>query len=280
MDVESLAKIGGRHGGAFDMPARTAAAPRAVPARLFRRRQLPQHEIAGVLLVHIDGDAHTGLLLVERALGEVAVVGHRLGVEQHLAARLIGMTAFDQALDQRDHVDLAIVARLDEFGGARLVCRLQGAECDDIGMELVGRLFRHAADRLVERQRAVRDLRAKIAQRPRVDLVVDVGDVARIGDVVFAIDMAQQPEQHVEDDHRARVADMGEVIDRRAADIHAHIVWIDGRKSTLRARERVVQRQDRLFGHGSLPKMQKPGWPGRLSSRDFGGRKRPGQRVR
>ena len=34
--------------------------------------------------------------------------------------------------------------------------------------------------------------------------------------------MAKQPEQHVEDDERARIADMRKIVDRRAADIHAH----------------------------------------------------------
>src|SRR5215471_17203871 len=56
----------------------------------------------------------------------------------------------------------------------------------------------------------------------RVDLVVNVGDVAHIDDAIGAIDMAQQPEQHVEHDDWSSVADMGKVIDGRAADIHAN----------------------------------------------------------
>ena len=36
--------------------------------------------------------------------------------------------------------------------------------------------------------------------------------------------MPQQPEQHVEHDHRPRIADMGEVVDRRPAHIHAHVL--------------------------------------------------------
>ena len=42
-----------------------------------------------------------------------------------------------------------------------------------------------------------------------------------------AIEMAQQPEQHVEHDDRARIADMGVVIDRRATDIEPHILRIE-----------------------------------------------------
>jgi cysteinyl-tRNA synthetase len=83
----------------------------------------------------------------------------------------------------------------------------------------------------------------EIAQGARVDLVVDVGDVAHIGDVIGAIDMAQQPKQHVEDDDRPRIADMGEVIDRRAAYVHAHVLRIDGDKILLRPRQRIIQAQ-------------------------------------
>ena len=79
--------------------------------------------------------------------------------------------------------------------------------------------------------------------RARVDLVVDVGDVADVGDVLGAVEMAQQPEQHVEHDHRPRVADMGEVVDRRPAHIHAHARRIDRREHPLLARQRIVELQ-------------------------------------
>ena len=142
----------------------------------------------------------------------------------------IGDTEVDQALDHRLHA-------VDMLGGARLEGRLQAAQRLHVGLELrVGGLG-DLADRLVERQAGI------VAGGARVDLVVDVGDVADIGDVVVAVEVAQQPEQHVEDDDRPRVADMGEVVDRRAADIHAHIVGIDRGKSLLRPRQRVVEPQ-------------------------------------
>ncbi len=67
MDVEDVAEIGGAHRRAFDVPAGTAPAPRAFPARLVVRRLLPEHEVGGILLVGIDGDARAGQLLVELA---------------------------------------------------------------------------------------------------------------------------------------------------------------------------------------------------------------------
>src|SRR5205085_1856349 len=77
MDVEGLAEMRLAHRRAFDVPARPAAAPRAVPARLLRRRRLPQHKIAGVLLVGRDLDAGAGDQLVAAAPGQPAVAGPR-----------------------------------------------------------------------------------------------------------------------------------------------------------------------------------------------------------
>lgn len=122
-------------------------------------------------------NTRAGLLFVQRAFGKLAVVGHRPGVEQNLAARLIGVAAFDEPLDEVDHLGNIV-------GGARLHSRLKAAECGDVIMELVGGLFRHRMDGVVERQMRI------VAQCPRVDLVVEVSDVAGIGYVVFAIDVA------------------------------------------------------------------------------------------
>ncbi len=77
-----------------------------------------------------------------------------------------------------------------------------------------------------------------------VDLVVHVGDVADIGDMGVAIEMAQQPEQHVEHDYRPRIADMGEVANRRAADIHPHIRPIERREIFLGLGQVLNRRRD------------------------------------
>ena len=61
--------------------------------------------------------------------------------------------------------------------------------------------------------------------------------------MVRPIDMAQQAVEDVKDDHRPGIADVGEVVDGRAADIHAHIVLIDGSEDLLRAGERIVELQ-------------------------------------
>ena len=123
------------------------------------------------------------------------------------------------------------------LGGARLDRRPQAAERVDIVVKLLFGRLRDLADRLVQRQAG------KIPRGTVVDLVVDVGDVTDIGDVVGAVEVPQQPEQHVEHDDRTRVADMGEVIDRRPADIHANVVGIERHKSALFPGQRIVKSQ-------------------------------------
>ena len=144
----------------------------------------------------------------------------------------IGDAAGDQPLDHRPH-------RVDILGGARLVGRREAAERGDILVELPLRRFRHFGDRLVERESG------KVAGGAGVDLVVDVGDVARVDDVVRPINVAQEPEQNVEHDHRPRVADMGEIVDGGAADVHSHRLRVDRLKILLGAGERIVEAQRR-----------------------------------
>ena len=90
-----------------------------------------------------------------------------------------------------------------------------------------------------------------VAQRPRIDLVIEVGDVAGIGHMGLAIDVTQQPVENIEHDDRARIANMGKIINGRAADIHAHIISIDRRKFRLFACQGIVEFEAQ--GHAGVP---------------------------
>ncbi len=142
----------------------------------------------------------------------------------------IGKSVGDQLFDQCPHLG-------DMLGRARLDRRPQGPERVDVLAKLLFGQFRNLADRLVQRQPG------KIPRGALIDLVVDVGDVANVGDVVLAIEMPQQPKQHIEHDDRARIADMGEVVDRRPADIHAHVFGIERHERPLLPGQRIVQTQ-------------------------------------
>ena len=150
--------------------------------------------------------------------------------------RDIGKAAGNQLFDDRAHLG-------DVLGGARLHRRGQAAERGDVILVLLIRLFGDLADRLVQRQPGI------VAGGACVDLVVDVGDVADIGHVVRAIVMAQHAEQQIEHDRGAAVADMGEVIDRRSAGIHADVLGIERHEGPLFTGERIVEAQ--LHGNPS-----------------------------
>ncbi len=240
MDVEALAEMLPCHRGAFDVPAGTALgddARRRRPGRLAGFGRLPQHEVGDVALVGRDIDSGAGDHLVERALCQRAVARqhrvrgvHRLRREQHMVFGNVGEAAGDELLDDRPHLR-------NVFGRARLHRRRQATERGHVVLILLIGLLGDLADRLVQRQAG------KVARGARVDLVVDVGDVADIRHVLGAVVMAQHAEQQVEHDRGAAVADMGEVVDRRPAGIHADVGGIERHEGPLFPGERIVEAQ-------------------------------------
>ncbi len=88
-----------------------------------------------------------------------------------------------------------------------------------------------------------------------IDLVINVGEISHIADRVMAIDMAQQPKQRIEHHHRARVAYVGAVIDRRPTDIHPHVRRVDRHEILFRAGLGVIQFD---LGHSSFPVAEFP----------------------
>ena len=265
--AERLQKLRHRHGRAFDMPAGTPRrddSGRARPARLARLRRLPQHEIHRVALVGGDVDPRPGQHLVERAAGERAVARrarhrvHRRRREQHVVLGDISHAARDEALDHRPH-------RRDVVGGARLDRRRQAAERRDVILELAARRLGDLGDRFVKRQIGI------VARRARVDLVLDVGDVAGVDHMARPIDLAQQPEEHVEHDHRPGVADMSEIVDGRPADIDPHGRGIDRLERLLAAGQGVVEAQrHRTSRLGARRRQAAPSGTGRMiASRKF-----------
>ncbi len=61
--------------------------------------------------------------------------------------------------------------------------------------------------------------------------------------MALAVEMAQEPEQHVEHDDRPGVADMGEIIDGGAADVETYGLRVDRSEIFLAAGEGVVETQ-------------------------------------
>ena len=220
VDVERQPQMRLAHRRTLEVPARPAAAPGAVPARLIVSARLPQHEIGRVLLVRRDLDPGARDHLLAVAVRQPPVVRHRGDAEQDVAFGHIGVAFSDQRLDHGDHL-------VDVLAGLGLGVGLEHAQRRHVVVERPGETPRQLIDRLAGLLGGVDDL------------VVDVGDVADVGDA--AVVALEDPVQHVEDDHRAGVAEMGEVVDRGPAHIHAHMVRIDGLEPLLLAVERVVE---------------------------------------
>ena len=215
VDVEFVAEVAPRHGRAFEVPAGSAAPPGAVPrgrGRLAGLGGLPEGEVAGVALADLDGFVDLSVVLggahVDQALaGERPVVGLGVDVEVDVAAPIrIGVTGVDEALDEVDLVG-------DVAGGARLVgggLNAEGLVClREFALEAVcpGPPVPAGLGRLGE------------------DLVVDVGDVADVGDLVAAA--AQPADERVEGDGGAQVADVRGALHGGATQVDADLAGGD-----------------------------------------------------
>ena len=185
---------------------------------------LPQHEVAGIALVGRDIDARAGQQLVRAAARELAVVGEAAdartarGPPRHRRGRWRSA-----ARSARSSRAMWPVARGSTSGGR------------------APRAAMSAWKSAVVRAVMARD---RLAALPgaRVDLVVHVGDVPDVGDA--RVEPPQQPRQHVEHHDRPRIAQMRQVVDRRAADIEPHMGGVDAARSArLRARQAVVQEE-------------------------------------
>ena len=241
VDVEMLSEAGGRHRGAFDVPAGPARSPRRIPARLAGLRRLPQHEVERVVLGLVDLDPRTAAQILGPAIRQRSVGRERAHVVVDVAvcAPVRGAVA-DQALHHRDD-------GLDVRGGARLHVGVEHAERAAVFMHELDESPRERAEILA------------VLVRTGDDLVVDVGDVAHVRHAVA--DGAQVTGDHVERHEHPGVTDMTVVVHGHAAHVHPYVPGLDGTELLLRARQRVVDLQ-----HGRRPNRLGGGDRGRCFS--------------
>ena len=241
MDVETLPQQRAAHGRAFDMPTRTPGAPGALPLHLGGFLGLggfPQHEVQRIALAVLHRDALARVEFIERLARKPAVARKPAHGVVHIAAfrRLVGQTLVGQRTDHRKHLRHVI-------GGARLMRGALDAERIRILMQGGDHPVGQVADALA------------VVHRPANDLVIDVGDVAHISDAVAR--SAQPALDHVEGDHRARVAKMAQVVHRHAAHVHAHVTALDRGKRLHRTRQRAVDTQT----HGTFTRLRQCSLP-------------------
>jgi len=198
------------HGAAFDVPAGAAFAPWAWPedGAVIGDARLPEGEIGqGILGVFVVADAGAGAHLLEVQMEQLAIAAAAVLVFpdaeiDRAIRRAISHPAGHQRFDQGD--DLRDMLR----GAGRLV-RTQAVQAQKI-LKKRGLKFR-----------GVLGQRCLVLAHALDDFVLNVGDIHDVADVE-ALEL-QIPAQQVGKNEGAEVADMGEVMHRRAAAIESHV---------------------------------------------------------
>ena len=150
-----------------------------------------------------------------------------------MALGCVGVAGSNQGLDEGDHA-------ADVAGRPRLDVGIEGAESPHILMIGADGALGEDVDGLA------------VVGRRLDDLVVHVGDVADVGH--RGVEALQQPVEHVEHHHRPGIADVGEVIDRRPADIEPDPTRLQRFETILAARESVVN----IEGHAGVIRVRRP----------------------
>ena len=220
---------------ALDVPAGIAHAPRRIPLqRLILELRLcePQHEVRLValvrVLIHVVAHADFEVFLV--VVVKDVVLFQLAGVKVDVAACVVGIAFLQQHGNHVDVVGDAVRCGLNHVGA--LDVELLAVREERIGVEL-----RDFHDRLVLTARALEHL--VLARVGVAGKMADVGDVHYALDVVALI--AQRLFEHVLHNIGAQVADMREMIDRRAAGVHGHLVAKARHKRLFAVGERIIQ---------------------------------------
>ena len=213
VNVERRAVILHGHGGAFDVPAGETNAPRAVPfhgALLVLRAELPQSEVGSVVLfAHVDAASLAEVFHVEAC--KVGIARELEAVEVNAVARAVGVALFFERLHQ---VNLF----LDVLRGRRPAGRFLDVEAVPVGHESVGVELRDVPNGLAFAGCALFHLVVA-----RVSVACEVAHVGDVHDVVHLVAVVvERTDQEVFENVSAEVADVGEMVHRRAATVHAH----------------------------------------------------------
>ena len=219
VDINGLAQVPAGHGRTLDVPARAPLAPRRIPAGLTGLGRLPQREVHRVFLVLGHVDAGAGFQLFQRLVRQLAVLFKGAGAVIHVAAALIGVPLFHKAADNVDN--LADVLRCTGMNSGRMNTQSPGVGEILFDIAVGNDVVRHA-----------------LFIGFFDDLVVNVGKVLDKGDFHAAV--FQIAPQNVKNNKRACVADVKEIVNRRAAGIHFDLSQLDRDELFFFSRQGVV----------------------------------------
>ena len=222
VDVEGLSEKLHRHGRAFDVPARAPAPPGGIPRRLPRLLCLPQGEIERVPLVFPRHHALAGAELLHIPVAQLGVprpLGHG---EKDVPTGDIGHTGIEQLLHEGQNFRHVV----RHPGGD---VRLEHSEAAHV---LVKGLDEAVCQRLGVLSRSLRRLN---------NAVVDVRDIAHVGDAVAAV--AQITHHDVEGGEGPGIAQVHVAVDGGATHIQPHFSGPQGVQRLLALRQGVEKLQ-------------------------------------
>ena len=225
VEIEGIAEVFIAHSRTFDVPARTAFAPRAVPRRFARFSPFPESEVHGIVFAVVDFDAGAGHHVVEAAAAQFAVVVKFFDAVIDVVVDDIGIAFVDEGLD---HVDDFIH-----------VFRNAGIFVGPADMELVHN-FEVRCDIAVGNGIP----RDAFAVGGVDDLVVDVGEVLDVRD--FIAQVFQIAFDDVPCDERTGIAHVGMIVRRDSADIHLDLARRNGYEGFFLAGQCIIYFQ---FSH-------------------------------
>ena len=218
VNVEVFAEDRPRHRRALDVPAGPARPPGALPEGLPRLGLLPEGKV-GSRSLPFGGRASLPLHGVDRAVGELAVIGVAGDVEIDVAVGGVGTVLRDQPLDEGDD-------RADVLGRLRHLVDRRHAESSEVVEVVAGHLLGEFGHRRAAGS-ALDD-----------DLVVDVGDVHDPRHLPAGVDEVTL--DGVEDHWADHVANVARLVDRRSTEIHPHLAGAHRLQRLLLPRERAV----------------------------------------
>ena len=211
------------------MPTGATAAKLAVPFH-FRGfiglGRFPQHKVQWIFFAIEHGDALTGMQFVQRFAGQLAIAGKLAHREIDIAiGTAVGQAFVFECGDQAQHT-------ADMVGGPGFSLRPLNAQGISVLVQCVDHPVCQCANGFA------------IFCGASDDFVVDVGDIAHIGDLQARL--LEPALHHIERHHRTCMTHMAEVIHRHAAHIHAHMARREWFENLQLTRERVENSK----GHG------------------------------
>ena len=233
VDVEVLAEQVRTHRRAFDVPARSAIAPRRSPERLARFRVFPQDEVEWVVLGPVDVDAFAGPQIINRLARELSVARKLAYRKVHVAGRrLVSQSVRLQPPDQFEH--LRDVCRRPRF-----MIRFFHSQGGGVLVHAADEALRQFADAFL------------VVEGALDDLVVNIGNVPDVVDLQST--RAQPALHHVEHHQNTGMTEMAVIVNCHPTDIHADAARGDGYEVLLFSGQRVVDFQH-FRVHGNEPR--------------------------